>query len=71
MVSHVLSDFGSFLLHNILRELLHGHRDSVEKVARPGDSTSHRRQVTYNWWLLLILLVVVLNLLDLMTVLGE
>jgi hypothetical protein len=67
----VLSDSGTSLLHNILRELLHGHRDSVEKVARPGDSTSHRRQVTYNWWLLLVLLIVVLNLLDLMTVLVE
>ena len=59
------------LLYNILRELLHRHGDSVEKMARPGDSTSHRRQVADNWWLLLVLLVVVLNLLNLVSVLVE
>jgi hypothetical protein len=76
VVSHMLSDAlaflgGASLLDDVLRELLHGYRDSVEEVARPGDSAGYGRQVTDNWWLLLILLIVVLDLLDLVSVLVE
>lgn len=51
--------------------MLHRHGDSVEKMARPSDSTSHRRQIAHNWGLLLVLLVVVLDLLNLISVLVE
>jgi hypothetical protein len=40
-------------------------------VSRPGDGSRDGRQVTDNWWLLLVLLVVVLDLLNLVSVLLE
>jgi hypothetical protein len=67
----MLSNGGTSLFDDVLRELLHRHRDSVEKMARPSDSTSHWRQVTDNWWLLFILLIVILNLLNFVSVLVE
>ena len=71
MVLNVLTDVGSALSNEVLRELLHGNGYPVEEMARPGDSTGHGRQVTHNWWTLLVTLVVVLDLLDFSAVLGK
>ena len=71
VVLHVLADVAAALLHQLLRELLHGDGYPVEQVARPGDGTRNGRQVTHHWWLLLVTLVVILDLLDLLTVLLE
>ena len=71
VVSHMLSDVVLSLLHQIWGELFHGDGNPVEEVARPVDSTGDRGQVPDNWWLLLVLLVVVLDLLNLVSVLLE
>jgi hypothetical protein len=71
VVSDVLSDVVGSLLDQLWGELLHGHGDPEEQMARPGDSAGDRGQISHNWWLLLVLLVIVLDLLDLVTVLLE
>jgi hypothetical protein len=71
MVSDMLSDVVRSLLNQLWGELFHRDGYSEEEMARPGDSTRDRRQVSYNWRLLLILLVIVLDLLNLVTVLLE
>ena len=71
MVLNMLADVRRALSNEVLRELLHRHGYPVEKVARPGDSTGHGRQVTHNWWTLLVTLVVVLDLLDFSAILGK
>lgn len=38
------------LLGELWWELLHGHRDSVEEVAGPGDASRDGWQVPHNWW---------------------
>jgi uncharacterized membrane protein len=40
-------------------------------MARPGDGARDRRQISHNWGLLLLLLVVILDLLNLVSVLLE
>jgi len=71
MVSDVLSDVVGSLLNQLWGELFHGDGYPEEEMARPGNSSRHRRQISHNWWLLLVLLVVVLDLLNLVTVLLE
>lgn len=67
----MLSDVVSPLLNQLWWELLHRHRDSEEEMSGPGDSARHRREVPNNWGLLLLLLVVILDLLNLITILLE
>ena len=71
MVSDVLSDVVGSLLDQLWGELLHGDGYPEEQMARPSDSTRNRGQISHNWWLLFILLVIVLDLLNLVTVLLE
>ena len=71
VVLDMLADVAGSLLDQFLRELLHGYGYPVEKMARPGDSTGDRGQVSNHWWLFLVSLIVILDLLDLLTVLLE
>jgi hypothetical protein len=43
----------------------------VEQMSRPGDATRHSWQVTYNWWIVLVLLILVLDLVDLQSIVME
>lgn len=66
---HELSGFPG--LDQILWELLHGARNSVEQVSGPGDGSGNSWQVPHNLWVALELLVLLLNSVDLGSVLSE
>jgi hypothetical protein len=70
-VVHLDKSLGLFLLDKILWELLHWSRDSVEEMSRPGNATGHSWQVTHNWWVVLVLLILVLDLMDLQSIVME
>lgn len=71
LVVHLDESLGLLLLDQVLWELLHGSRDPVEEVPGPGDAAGDSWQVPDNWRIVLVLLVLVLNLVNLQSVVVE
>jgi hypothetical protein len=67
-----LNESSRFLgLDEILWELLHWPRDSVEEMSRPCDGTRNCRQVSDYWRVVLPFLVLILNRVNLDTIVLE
>ena len=71
LVVHLHELLGLLLADQVLRELLHGARDSVEQVTGPGDGTSHCGEVSDDGWVVLVLLILVFNLMNLKSIVVE
>jgi len=71
LVVHFDKLLGFLLLDQILWELFHRTGDSMEEVTRPGDTTRDCWQVTNNWWSTLLSLILILDMVDLQSIVVE
>ena len=62
---------GLLLVDQVLWELLHWAGDSVEQMSRPSNGTRDSWQVSHCWWSGLVLEVLVLDVLDIVSVVLE
>ena len=71
LVVHLDESPGLLLLDQILWELLHWTRDSMEQMSGPGDATRDSWQVSDNQRIVLVLLILLLDITDLFSVVVE
>ena len=71
LVVHLDESLGLLLLDQVLWELLHWSRDSVEEMSRPSDATRDSWQVSDDQRIVLVLLILLLNITDLFSIVME
>jgi hypothetical protein len=71
LVIHLDESLGLLLLDQILWELLHWSRDSVEEMSRPSDATRDSWQVSDNQRIVFVLLILLLDITDLFSIVVE
>jgi hypothetical protein len=71
LVIHLDESLGLLLLDQILWELLHWSRDSVEEMSRPSDATRDSWQVSDNQRIVFVLLILLLDITDLFSIVME